>query len=251
MKRFLFLFLFSISLFAKAAEQPTFDIFPEVDLVSRYMWRGFSVAGPGVNAMATGEMAWNGKNALTLDAWGYNSFNESIKEIDLILAYKRQFSEKHVLQLGLGDYWYVNERDKGFFDYSNDSTLHALELFAVYTFSFNATNHLSIQWATQVYGCDKKPVNDGGGVEQAYTSYLEFQYGSVFAKRYNWHATLGFNPYDSPKHETDNFALINIGLGMGRKFEFGERTFLTPHVLFTMNPSSNDAYITLKLAFGF
>jgi hypothetical protein len=254
MKKFLVLGIIAIcagitGVYADPAENDSEKMKMDVALVSRYMWRGYSLGGPGFQTSVTGKLFENDSHALELEAWGYTDFNVSTKEIDLSLSYS--FLNKNAT-IRLYDYWYVLEAGMNFLDYKNNSTSHTLEVQLDYTFNLTNDNSLTFMWATFVYGNDKK-WSLVSGYKQAYSSYFEIKYeGDFLPPKYGCEASVGFSPWESPmNYMVEKFSWINAELRVNRKFNLSDDVELMPSVALTINPTLKDAYISFGAAFSF
>ena len=230
------------------AEPSEKEITMEVEFVSRYMWRGYCLGGPGFQASVNGELFGNEAHGLEVEAWGYTDFGMSTKEIDLSLSYS--FFQKRAA-LRLYDYWYVPDWGQNFLDYKNNSTAHTLELQFDYTCDLKNDNSLQFMWATYVYGNDKKFTSKG--YKQAYSSYFEIKYdGAFLSPKYGCEATIGFSPWASPMYyEVEKFSWINAELKFNRRFSVSDDVVLTPSVALTVNPALKDACVWFGVGVSF
>jgi hypothetical protein len=221
----------------------------EVEFVSRYLWRGFNLGGPGFQAAVNGKLFENDFQALELEAWGYSDFRLSTKEIDLSLSYS--FFNKNA-SIRIYDYWYVPEMGENYFNYKNDFTSHTLEAQFEYTFNLKKENSLTLLWATFFYGNDKKQTSTDS-YKQAYSSYFEMKYeGNFISPKYGCEASIGFSPWESPmNYEVEKFSWVNAELKVNRTFNLSDNMALTPSVAFTVNPVHKEAYISFGLALSF
>jgi len=251
MKKFraIVMLLLSIKAICIYAEEDPKNVNIEVDFVSRYMWRGYSLGGPGFQASIDVGLFENNLHALTVEAWGYTDFDVSTKEIDFSLSYV--FLKKKAAFI-LYDYWYVPEITRDYFDYRNHSTSHILEAQLNYFCNLTETDCLTFNWATIVYGNDKK-LSPTGSYKQAYSAYFEVNYkGGFLSSTYGCEASIGFSPWESPtNYMVENFSWINAELKFDREFVLGNDVELRPSVTLTMNPKHNDAYLSFGLAFSF
>ena len=238
-----------ISLYAESSEKESDKIQMEVEFVSRYMWRGSNLGGPGFYASVIGELFGNDSHALKLEAWGYSDLNVWTKEIDLSLSYS--FLNNNAA-IRLYDYWYVPEMGINYFDYKSCSTSHTLEAQFDYTCNLRNDNSLTFMWATVVYGNDKK-LSPSGSYKQAYSSYFEIKYeGNFISPKYGCEVSAGFSPWESPmSYEVEKFSWINAELKVNRNFNLKDDLTLRPSVALTINPVHRDTYISFGLACSF
>ena len=234
------------SVYAESPEKESERIQMAVEFVSRYVWRGYQLGGPGFQASVNGELFGNDSHALELEAWGYSDLDVSTKEIDFTLSYS--FLQRKAA-IRLHNYWYVPETAQNYFDYKNNSTSHTFELQFDYTCDLKHDNSLTFMWASMVYGNDKKP-SSAGNFKQAYSSSFEIKYeGNFLSPKYGCEASIGFSPWESPmNYEVEKFSWINAELKVNRSFSLSDDVALTPSVALTVNPAYKDVYVSLGVA---
>ena len=235
-------------LYAEPSENESERVMMEVELVSRYLWRGYNLGGPGFQASVGVELFGNESHALELEAWGYSDFEVSTKEIDLSLNYS--FLRRKAA-IRLYDYWYVPEMGWNYFDYKNHSTSHTFELQFAYKFDLKNDNSLGLMWATVVYGNDKKQSSQGDD-KQAYSSYFEIKYEGVFlSPNYGCEVSMGFSPWASPmNYMVEKFSWINAEWKLYHTLKLIDAVELMPSVTFTIDPAHKKTYISWGVAFS-
>lgn len=215
------------------------------DIVSSYIWRGMYQSGAAVQPT----LGMNIKG-FSLTAWGSVDFNgEGKKEADITAAY----SFKGVT-VSLADYWWAGQNAMGgephnkYFMFDNHRTNHILEAGLAYTLPCEKFP-LSMAWYTMIWGADKK-ISDKGEIENAYSSYCEFNY--LFSiKNINLNATLGMSPFESQANYLNkNFAVTNIALKATKDIKFTDSFSLPVYTQVIWNPNMEDVHfvfgITLK-----
>ena len=235
--------------YADANEDDSEKINIETALVSRYLWRGYNLGGPGFQASVDFELFGNNSHALKIGAWGYSDFNVWTKEVDLSLSYYF-FNKKAAIILY--DYWYVSEMTQDYFNYKNNSTSHAFEIQLNYTFNPTENDNIVFSWATFIYGDDKK-LSSTNSYKQAYSGYFEIKYikDCLFSK-YGFETSIGFSPWESQtSYMVDKFSWVNAELKFNREFRLNNNVEFTPTVAFTVNPKHNDAYLSFGVACSF
>ena len=186
--------LVSISIFSQENQLKTDSISTEkekklkfnLDIVSRYLWRGQSWGGNYVAVQPTIEYAVTPK--LTLGFWATTNFKhdyfypdgvtsgKGYQETDFYVTYQ----VKDFLQFQVWDYYWpsvekVEGVDDSFFNYGKDSvkTVDAMLYFDFsegYKYPFNATI------STLVAGNDFRYDSNGENAKQNFTTYLELGY---------------------------------------------------------------------------
>lgn len=247
-KSLLGLFLASCAISASAqtattASTPTKGSFTAgADLVSSYVWRGFTQGtthGGTPNIQPTASFTYGG---LTIGAWGSGSFDGEVKEVDLYATY----AFNSLFSLTVTDYNYGFT--KSYFKYSNDSTNHIFE--ASLNYAGVESFPLSVSVNTMVFGADKK-VNDSGKLKNAYSTYVELGY--PIAK--NAKLTVGglyladdgaLNGYAFDKK---GFNISNVALKVSKDLKFTESFSLPVYGIIGFNPAKEDAYIVGGITF--
>lgn len=215
------------------------------DIVSSYIWRGMYQSGAAVQPT----LGMNIKG-FSLTAWGSVDFNgEGKKEADITAAYSFKG-----LTVSLADYWWAGqnamdgEPHNKYFMFDNHRTNHILEAGLAYTLPCEKFP-LSMAWYTMIWGADKK-INDKGKIENAYSSYCEFNY-PFSIKNINLNATLGMSPFESQvNYLNKNFAVTNIALKATKDIKFTDSFSLPVYTQVIWNPNMEDVHfvfgITLK-----
>lgn len=157
-----------------------------VDVISRYLWRGQCWGGDYVAVQPTIEYAVTPK--LTLGFWGTTNFKSDYFYPDGITSYKgyqeidfyATYQLNDFLQFQIWDYYWpsvskVEGVDNSFFNYGKDGvkTVDAMLYFDFsegYKYPFNATI------STLVAGNDFRYDSNGENAKQNYTTYLELGY---------------------------------------------------------------------------
>lgn len=156
----------------------------EIDLVSKYIWRGTEQADISIQPEA--EIAWK-------DLYFGVNANKSFsildnEEVDLSLGYRAPFG----MNIGICDYWQTGvDANNLFFEYGKDKTAHQLEGNIGYSHK-----RFSIQAYCIFYGNDYK-LNG----KQAYSTYVELAVPFKLAGL-NWTATAGMTPMESAGSKT-------------------------------------------------
>lgn len=161
-----------------------------LDIVSRYLWRGQCWGGDYVAVQPAIEYAVTSK--LTLGFWATTNFKSDYFYSDGVSAYKGYqeidfyvtYQINDFLQFQFWDYYWpsvssVEGIDNGFFNYGSDGskTVDAMLYFDFsegYKYPFNATI------STLVAGNDFRYDSNGENLKQNFTTYLELGYTFSF-----------------------------------------------------------------------
>lgn len=213
------LVLGSYGSYAQTDSLPAVSISSNVDLVSRYIWRGQEYGSdasiqPGLSA------TWKD---FTLGVWGAYSFNgKGMQETDLYLS-----KEIGPLTFSLWDYWSFGDSTMNLFDYNRTTTQHLLEAQLL------------------VSGGEKLPFNLVAsylfyGADPSRSIYLELQYlhSSAWADFQLFAGCQAKGEYYG-----DRPTFVNLGCTVGKSIEITDRWSLPINLSFIVNPSSNSMYL--------
>lgn len=192
----------------------------QVDLVSRYMWRGQQLSGAALQP--TAELSWKGAY---VGVWGSMPFdNSESDEIDLNIGYRAPFG----LNIGITDYWSSGVAYKDIYmGYKKQHTAHQFEGNIGYSCKYG-----SLQAYTYFWGNDYKL--DG---KQAFSTYIElgipFTLAGVdftamagvvpFKGGYGmrWSNEHAIYYYDELNYDTDGFACTMAALRAEKELSLG------------------------------
>lgn len=195
---FFSILIFSTTMFSQdnQVKQDTLSVEKEkklslnLDVVSRYLWRGQCWGGDYIAVQPTIEYAITPK--LTLGFWGTTNFKNDYFYPDGVTSYKgyqeidfyATYKLNDFLQFQVWDYYWpsvskVDGVDNRFFNYGKDGvkTVDAILYFDFsegYKFPFNATI------STLVAGNDFRYDSNGENAKQNFTTYLELGYTFTF-----------------------------------------------------------------------
>lgn len=207
-----------------------------LDLASRYLWRGQSWGGDYFVVQPTINYAVTDK--LTVGFWATSNFkmdyfykdgtsSKGYQEIDFSLSY----AVNSFLTIQVWDYYWpsverVEGIDNGFFNYGKNGVktvdLNVLFDFSEYDFPLNAT------WSTLVAGNDYRYNANGRNPKQNYTTYLEVGYtwedvfqkieldpvvGAVFNNQAEYYTAGDYN----------KVSFVNLGIKALREFQLTDR----------------------------
>ena len=169
---------------ASLLAQKKVEVEAQVDLVSKYMWRGLELGDISLQPQV--EMSWQG---LYLGAYankGFSMLDE--EEFDLSLGYRAPFG----INLGVIDYWQTGVVTNDiYFQYDKGNTAHQLEG----NVGFEC-KYFSLQGYCYFYGNDYKL--DG---TQAYSTYIELTVPFRLSGL-DWTAKAGMTPMESAGTKT-------------------------------------------------
>lgn len=204
------------------------DASMSIELVNRYIWRGQDLGDVSIQPGA--DISYRG---FSLGVWGSTGFNEDyVNELDFTLGYSYKGFSASVT-----DYWFSN--GPGYFKYKAHDTSHVFEAHVGYDFGI-----LGVDWYTNFAG------NDGvnGKVHRAYSSYVElnapFTLGGL-----DWNASVGSTPYSTSFYNAHGFAVINIGVGVGKDFSVNDMFGIDVHVKTIFNPRDDKGFLTAGVTF--
>lgn len=216
-----------------------------LDLMSRYVWRGYDFgASPSIQP-AMSYSKWG----FTLGTWGaytLNNINTGIQEVDLYLGY----SFLDMFTVTVTDYYFVDEgSDYNYFDYDEYTTGHVFEG----SIAFSGTDKLplSVLLATNFYGNDARRINaDGTEGNIQFSTYAEFAYAFKYFDIF-----MGFNltTADAEKGESgfygDSFGVINLGISASKEIKITEKFSLPLYAALITNPQKEKIYLVAGFTF--
>ncbi len=203
------------------------------DVVSSYIWRGYSCGGFSVQPSAT--VTFN-KTGISLGAWASaelfeNASFANMNEFDLTLSY----SPIEALSVGLTDYHFCNGNYIRDWNFSGTAT-HNLELNVSYDFG-----PVAVAWNTCLTGADYNSEGD-----RAYSSYFEvsapFKLGG-----FDCSGAVGVLPWeDSFTSGGDNGGFNVCNLSFTAAKEIGKIPF-SGQIIY--NPQSEATYFVVGVSF--
>ncbi|MCD8264679.1 MAG: hypothetical protein LUD02_11480 [Tannerellaceae bacterium] len=224
--------LMSLSIFAQ--EAPKFEITPEADLVSSYVWRGVHQSGPSIQPSLTASYG-----GLSLNLWGSTDFSTAndmgiAKEFDITLAY-----EVGGLTLAVTDYWWAGEGAR----YGNYSANHYYEGSIGYYFGDQCP--LSLSWSTMFGpGTDEKKENG----DPFYSTFIEAAYDfNVLGVDVT--PSIGVSPWTGMYHRegTSGFALSTIAVKASKEIKITDSFSLPIFAEAIVAPNQDTVFLVFGL----
>jgi hypothetical protein len=224
-----------------------------LDLASRYIWRGQSWGGDYSVLQLYGN--YNVSEKFSLGFWTTSNFkkeyydkngaSKGYQELDFVLNY----SPSDYLTVSLQDYyWPSTDRQEGvsndFFNFGNDGS-QSVDLQFLFDFS---ERELPL-WATLstlIAGNDfrYKDENDEKG-KQNFTTYIEFGYTYEAPLKTELAPVIGFVINNKAKYYTyadyDQPSFVNLGCKLSRDFELGKHFTMPVWLNYTYNAASHSA----------
>lgn len=221
-----FLFTGCSSLFAQSDTLPSITTSADVDLMSRFIWRGQEYdQAPSIQPELS--VAWKG---FTLGVWGaYKFTGPGMQETDFYLL-------KNIgpVTVGIGDYWsFCDTTSMDIFNYNQKTTSHLLE--AQLLLSGGEILPFNFLASYFFYGADSSR-----------SIYLELQY--LFASGpIDMMFFAGFQPkgvYYAPKA-----TFVNIGCTAIKTIDVTDRWSMPVSLSLIVNPSVKSAYLVAGISF--
>lgn len=207
-----------------------------LDLASRYIWRGQSWGGDYVVVQPT--VNYNLTDKLIAGFWATTNFQSAYfypdgadgkgyQEIDFSLSYKIN----SFLTVQVWDYYWpsverVEGVDNGFFNYGKDGC-KTVDANLLFDFSDHGMP-LSLTLSTLVAGNDYRYDDEGENPKQNYTTYFEAVYSlEELFQKITFDATAGAVLNNQAEYYTagdyDKASLVNLGVKATREFQLTER----------------------------
>ncbi len=205
------------------------EFFLNVDLVSKYMWRGMKNG----NAAVQPYMGFQIEN-LTFTAWGSTEFKRKNNEIDLIVEYEHRNWTFSLMNMFFQE---AGETFK-YFHYTPKTTGHTLEAGAAYRLCDRFP--LQAAWYTVIAGNDYT-----ANEHRAWSTYWEFLLPFTIG-RIEFEAEAGITPWKGMY--ADKFAMNNLALAAGWDWELTDRLTLTPSAKIGYNPFEKNFYFVVGIS---
>jgi hypothetical protein len=225
-----------------------------LDIVSRYLWRGQCWGGDYVAIQPTIEYAVTPK--LAIGFWATTNFKSDYFYPDGVSAYKGYqeidfyvtYQITDFLQFQLWDYYWpsvskVEGVDNGYFNYGSDGskTVDAMLYFDFsegYQFPFNATI------STLVAGNDFRYDSNGENPKQNFTTYLELGYAFNCFQNIEISPVVGAVLNNKAAYYTyadyDKVSFTNFGITATKEFDLGKGITMPIALNYTHNGASKN-----------
>lgn len=226
MRRFK-LFVFILTAFVSAYSTYAVELVPNVDVVSRYLWRGKDF---GASPAAQPGLTF-GTGAFKLGAWGSVTLNDSkFQEQDLFLSYT--FFDN--LTVGVTDYFFPNDTiaKNGYFNYDENTTAHIFE--ANLKYFCGESLPLTVSANYNFYGLDKA---GSGYFELGYTTKIKDNKVEFFVGAASAHSIYG-----------EKAGLVNVGVGAYKDLVFSDKFTLPLFCRFITNPQAENIHLVVGIS---
>ncbi|MBS2212257.1 hypothetical protein KEM09_12635 [Carboxylicivirga mesophila] len=203
------------------------------DLTTRFYWRGMLLsASPAFQPY----LELN-KGMVTLGAWGSYSFaKEPYQEIDVYLSIEHDNK-----RLTIYDYFSsIDSLDVShqYFDWSNTTTTHAVELIAEWWDIMESS--FSLEAGVFIYGDDKDESN-----RSYYSAYFEPQYRFLIQDN-QMKVFAGFTPVESLY--ATKAAFVNVGVTAERQLRINEHIEFPFTLMFAVNPHAESVFMVATVS---
>jgi hypothetical protein len=237
-------FLSSFSITAQNKTEKSNPFKANVDIMSRYIWRGTDF---GNSPSIQPSISYTNSN-FTFGTWGaYTTNTQSLQEADIYVSYA--FSK--LFSLTFTDYFFPNQdssNDK-YFNYNDTSTGHVIEASVNYTFSKKIP--LSLLVATNIFGADARRINNDETIgKKQFSTYAELNYAFK-----NIDVFLGSNLTNPDENigETgyygNSIGVINIGATVTKQLKFTEIYSLPLTISLITNPQTQKIFLVAGFSF--
>lgn len=216
-----------------------FSIDPQVDLMSRYIWRGTDY-GSSPSMQPSCKIQYK---SFTFGMWGaYTVSKDSIQEADLFMSYD---VIKDRLTLMITDYFFPNEHSfaENYFEYNVTLTSHVLEGTVLWKPSKKMP--LTLLTAINFHGADARYLkNDGRLGEIMYSTYSELTYSF---KNLDIFAGYSFMDPDEQKGEAGYYGFasgfVNLGMKAQKVIPVNDKYKIPVSVSLIFNPQKEKIYL--------
>jgi hypothetical protein len=233
-----------------------------IDIVSRYIWRGQSWGGNYVAVQPYIEYEVTPK--LTIGIWGTTNFKKDhfysdgvssakgYQELDLYLYYKIG----DFLQLHIEDYYWpsvskVEGIDNGYFNYGKNSS-KTIDAIMYFDFSEGYKYPFNISLSTLIAGNDYRYDDDGANPKQNFTTYFEVGYTFTLFEKSTWKAVqnIEIDPivgvilnnqaeyYSYADYNKPSF--VDLGCSISKEIKLGHGITMPIFLTYTHNAASKN-----------
>jgi hypothetical protein len=235
MKKIKFLAICAIAVLTATSAKAQFST--GADVVSSYVWRGFSqdrsiitIKGDTTSLLGTPNIqpyASFTAGKFTIGSWASSSFGGLVKEVDLYAT----FAPSSSFAITVTDYNWGFASKKGYFDYSK-TTDHIFEATVAYTGSEKFPISASIN--TMFAGADKKASNG----KQAYSTYIEVGYLVTPLVKVFAGGLIG----ESGAYVTTSGGITNAGIKVSKSVSITDKFSLPVYGIVGANPYKKDVF---------
>jgi hypothetical protein len=226
----------------------------EVELTSRYVWRGQDIGGnvPYVHPyleLSTGSE----KHNVIFSVWGAYALGKSKDEELTFLA---SYVYDELLELTISDYFLYDGSPSGYdlFNFSEDETPHVLE--AMFGFLGTEKIPISLHFAMMFYGNDARKIqSDGSEGGILYSKYIELAY-EMEKGASNMKFFLGIAPDkvnedrgEETYYATTQPGVVNVGVELLREIKISSGFSCDMKVSFITNPVEKSAFLIAAIVF--
>lgn len=242
----LFLFLF-VGLNSSILAQEESPISANVDIYSRYVWRGTDFGGsPSIQPCL--EFS---KSGFTIGTWGAytTNINSPAQEADIYLSYT---FAKEMLSITMTDYFFPTDgADNDYFVYDKN-TGHVFEA----SLSFNGTENLPLSFllGTMVYGSDYDVNGDN-----RYSTYCEISYSpEIKGTPVSVFCGVNLTPASDDDQNIpipvngfygNDFGVCNFGFSATKNINITETFEIPLNVSLITNPMKGNIYLVAGISF--
>ncbi len=205
-----------------------------VDIASRYVWRGMKLSDSPVLQPAA-EYAAGG---FAVGAWGsYSMAQGENQEVDLYASYNYEFVTLTVTDYFAGPDSLVTG---GYFEWEQEKTIHTVE--ASLTIDGPEAFPAQLIVGTLVYGND---LNEDA--KSQYSTYVEIN-RTWEKKDISYKPFIGLVPMKSGFYATDGAQLINAGIEVSREIAVTEQFSLPLSLSLSTDPYHKNAFFTVIIS---
>lgn len=239
---FLLLLVCSLSMTSYAESKVT--ISSGMDVYNRYVWRGLDIASTP-SLQPTLSLTWGNFELGTWAAYTLSNQESESDEIDFWLGYTIPFDNGASLSAILTDYYFPNA-GIGLFNFNNHDAVR---------FDTDAGDFVpdpgahTVEAGLAFGGSESFPITVAGYVnihnDAGSNAYFQIKYPFLVGET-QLNAFLGAaaGSEDNPDYYgTDNFQVINLGIGTTRDIKLSDATSIPLNVSFFINPHADIAYL--------
>ena len=218
-----------------AQESGEWSMTVSADVVSNYLWRGSSLAGPSIQPSTYFDYE-KGDWAVSLGAWGTKSFlKDDYNEWDLSIE-----ATWRNITLSLANYseYYGAELDDNYIDLGVSLTL-------------SENIPITFSWYSIINQYDNAAlIPSGYRWNKAFPSYFEVTY-DFSVSVVDFTIAAGMLPFVTGYYENEDYGICNLSLNAGHEFELNDSSVLPISAQFVYNPMERAFFWGLSVGYYF
>lgn len=236
---------------------PSFGFSYDLQLVSRYYWRGIDIDN---SPAFQPDLSYTWKNGFKVGLWGTFGFRQIKERLDGVEENYGHYAEfdpyisytKNWFSVELNDYFTVSTiGESDYFNFKKGQTGHS----GVLNIIIGGTEKVPLTFtvSTVIYGADmsKDEFGEWGmGTRNNYSTYLELIYPmEIKSLGLEIKPEIGMTPWGGGYGYAEKAAVINAGVRLGKTIRLSSNYSIPVEAGLLNNPDAKSTYFILKTSF--